>query len=114
MVYTAPSGTELRRKRGSLTDKIATELGLIDTELEGIELGDITLASGEMLVGSALGAATAVTPSGDVTITNEGVTAIGAKKVTVAKMYSAAPAKLLVTQASNASTGREEETSGSW
>lgn len=102
MVYTAPTGTELRRKRGSLTNKIATELSLIDTELGSIELGEINLTSAQILVGSALDAATAVAMSGDVTIDNVGATTIGAKKVTAAKMYSAAAGKILVTQASNA------------
>lgn len=102
MVYTAPTGAELRRKRGSLTDKIASELDLIDTELEGIELGDITLTSAQILVGSSEDAATAVDMSGDVTIDNVGATTIGAKKVKVANMYSAAAGKILVTQASNA------------
>lgn len=39
------------------------------------------LTSGNILVGSAGNVATSVTPSGDVTITNAGVTAIGANKV---------------------------------
>lgn len=41
----------------------------------------MSLASGKILVGSSLGASAAVTPSGDVTISNTGVTAIGAGKV---------------------------------
>ena len=102
MVYTAPSGVELRRQRGSLTDKIATELDDIATELAAVELGDIALNSGEILVGNESNEAAAVTPSGDVTITNAGVTAIGAKKVKVANLYSAAAGKVLVTQAANA------------
>lgn len=39
------------------------------------------LTSGNMLIGSAGNVATSVTPSGDVTFTNAGVTAIGANKV---------------------------------
>lgn len=41
----------------------------------------IELASGKMLVGSAGNVATAVTPTGDVTVSSTGVTAIGAGKV---------------------------------
>lgn len=41
-----------------------------------------SLADGKILVGDSTGAAAAVTPSGDVTISNTGVTAIGSTKVT--------------------------------
>lgn len=46
------------------------------------QLGSVAaLADGNIFVGNAGGAAAAVVPSGDVTITNAGVTAIGADKV---------------------------------
>lgn len=45
-----------------------------------------TLADGTILVGNAGNVAAAVTPTGDVTITNAGVTAIGADKVLSAMM----------------------------
>jgi hypothetical protein len=45
-----------------------------------------TLASGNVLVGSAGGVATSVAMSGDVTISNAGVTAIGAGKVLLAML----------------------------
>lgn len=45
-----------------------------------------TLASGNILVGSAGGVATSVAMSGDVTISNAGVTAIGAGKVLLAML----------------------------
>lgn len=45
-----------------------------------------TLASGKIILGNSSNAAAAVTPSGDVTITSAGVTAIGAAKVTGAKL----------------------------
>lgn len=41
-----------------------------------------TLADGKILLGNGSNVATAVTPSGDVTMTNAGVTAIGTNKVT--------------------------------
>jgi len=34
MTYTAPSGATLRKRGGTITDKIATELGKIDTEID--------------------------------------------------------------------------------
>jgi hypothetical protein len=46
--------------------------------------GDLTLADGTIIVGSGSNVGAAVTPSGDVTITNAGVTAIGANKVLTA------------------------------
>ncbi|WP_374462042.1 beta strand repeat-containing protein [Chryseobacterium taeanense] len=49
-----------------------------------------SLASGNILVGSASNVATAVSPTGDVTISNTGVTSIGAGKVTNSHMASAA------------------------
>lgn len=57
--------------------------------------GDIALADGTIIVGAATGFGAAVTPSGDVTITNAGVTAIGAKKVT-ATMTAIADGKILI------------------
>jgi hypothetical protein len=55
-----------------------------DTALETAELTDLALEDGKVLVGGADDVADAVTPSGDVTISNTGVTAIGAGKVTPA------------------------------
>lgn len=46
-----------------------------------------TLSSGNILVGSAGNVATSVAMTGDVTISNAGVTAIGANKVTVAMQH---------------------------
>ena len=102
MVYTAPTALDLQKRGGSVRQQLADELEKIDTELEGIELGDITLTDAQMLVGSAQNKAAAVNVTGDVTIDNAGATTIGAKKVTAAKMYSAAAGKILITQASNA------------
>lgn len=47
---------------------------------------DKHLASGKLYVGNGSGLAAAVTPTGDVTISNSGVTAIGAAKVTNAML----------------------------
>lgn len=46
----------------------------------------VALADGKIFAGDAGGAAAAVTPSGDITMTNLGVTAIGADKVTAAQL----------------------------
>ncbi|WP_346984428.1 hypothetical protein [Chryseobacterium sp. POE27] len=51
-----------------------------------------SLANGNILVGSASNVATAVTPTGDVTISNTGVTSIGTGKVTIAKLPAGATA----------------------
>ena len=81
MAYTAPDARTFAKKRKSLAEKITAELTLIDSELDTLALGGLTLASGEIYVGDAGGTATAVTPSGDVTISNTGVTTIQAKAV---------------------------------
>lgn len=54
-----------------------------------------TLADGTILVGNGSNVAAAVTPSGDVTMTNAGVTAIGNGKVTETMLQSATESKLL-------------------
>ncbi len=59
-----------------------------------------TLASANILVGSAGGVATSVAMSGDITISNTGVTAIGASKVTDAMLAgSITPSKITDTAA---------------
>lgn len=55
------------------------------------------LASGKILLGNASGIAAAVTPTGDVTITNAGVTAIGAGKVTSPMLANGAGVAALLT-----------------
>ena len=49
-------------------------------------LSGASLADGKILIGNSANAATAITPSGDVTIDNTGVTAIGDAKVTNAML----------------------------
>jgi hypothetical protein len=49
--------------------------------IEAVSGAGGALASGKIVIGNASGVATAVTPSGDVTVSNTGVTAIGAVKV---------------------------------
>jgi hypothetical protein len=66
---------------------------------------EIDLADGKIFVGDAAGVAQPVTPSGDVTITNAGVTAIGAKKV-LETMIAVANGKILVGGAGGAAAAQ--------
>jgi len=76
MTYTAPNARAFARKQGSLAEKITSELASIDAEMEALSGAGVSLNSGEILVGNAADAATAVTPSGDVTVSNTGVLTI--------------------------------------
>jgi len=76
MTYTAPNARAFARKQGSLAEKITSELASIDAEMEALLVAGVSLKSGEILVGKAADAATAVTPSGDVTVSNTGVLTI--------------------------------------
>ncbi len=78
-VITVESGGTLQLQAGAIAD-------ITDKLLAG---GDIALADGKILIGDATGKGVANTPSGDVTITNAGVTAIGANKVVTAMILDA-------------------------
>ena len=68
----------------------ATDVGAALTELQG-DIDTInTLADGKIYVGNASNAATEVTPSGDVTMTNAGVTAISAGVIVNADVNASA------------------------
>ena len=64
---------------------------------KAISFGEQGLVNGKLWVGNASGVAAAVTPSGDVTISNAGVSAIGAGKVTLAQMAASAKTQILTT-----------------
>src|SRR4051812_41567645 len=64
-------------KVGSFDNDVANQLNAMFGELYGTAVGG-SLANGKILVGDANGLASQVTPTGDVTITNLGVTAIKA------------------------------------
>lgn len=51
-----------------------------------VEVGDLALEDGKMIIGNSSGKAVANAVTGDVTISNAGVTAIGAKKVADVQM----------------------------
>jgi len=80
MTYVAKTKKQLRGESGSLLKKIASELGLIDDEIDTIE----ALADGKIIVGNGLGVATDVAMSGDATIANTGAVAIAAAHMKVA------------------------------
>lgn len=71
---------------------IGDNLDLIDTTIKAVSdtVGDFgPLASAKVVVGDSEGAAAAVDMSGDITIGNTGVTAIGAGKALIANMEAA-------------------------
>jgi len=71
------------------------------------------LASGQIYLGNASNATALVTPSGDITISNTGVTAIGAGKVTNTMIVSMAASKLTgVVAANQGGTGISTYTTG--
>ena len=64
-----------------------------------------TLADGKIFVGNGAGAATPVTPSGDVTISNTGVMTIGAAKVLLAMLGAGITPSHVIKYAGTASGG---------
>lgn len=93
---------------GSITGTLSNQTDL-NTALSGKQ--STTLANGKILVGNGSNVATAVTPSGDVTIDNTGVLTIGSTKVTNAMLAgSIAASKLVGTDIATVGT----ITSGTW
>lgn len=79
--------------------KYATASNAAGAEIaDAIDAGGGALANGAIDIGNASGVAVEVVPSGDVTISNTGVTAIGAGKVTQAMV---SPNTLTATVAAN-------------
>lgn len=64
------------------------QLGELIKAAESQVASDIALANGKLLIGNVSGVAAEQTASGDVTVSNAGVTAIGANKVTKAMLAS--------------------------
>lgn len=78
---------------GSITyANLALTGGIVNADLSASAAVDFTklapLADGKILMGNGSNVATAVTPSGDVTMTNAGVTAVGNGKITPQKQYN--------------------------
>ena len=87
--YTAKTSVQLREERGTLAEKIASELDRIDTAIDALGSGTGTLATNHIFVGSAGSVATDVAMSGDISIVAAGTTTIGAGKVTNAMHVAA-------------------------
>lgn len=96
----ASGGEILIKSGGTLTAESGAILALADEILNG---ANVALADGKILIGDAAGAGAAKTLTGDVTMTREGVTAIGAGKVTSAMLASGAGVASLLTAGLGAS-----------
>ena len=79
------------------------EAKVIETARSGLQTA--SLANGKILVGNASGVAAAVTPSGDVTISNAGVAAIGAAKILKSMLSANVAADWKVAVAASGVTG---------
>jgi len=88
MTYNAKTAVEFRQEAGSLSEKITSELTLIDAAIDALGSGTGALTTGQIFVGAA-GAAADVAMSGDVTIATGGATTIGAGKVAQAMHVAA-------------------------
>jgi len=74
---------------GSGNDKVLTTDNTgVNVWVDRSKFASTDLTSGQILLGNATNVATAVAPAGDVTISNTGVTTIGADKVTTAKILN--------------------------
>jgi hypothetical protein len=112
MAYTTPTSKALRTRKGRIDEKIATELGLIDAELEAVQAGALTLANTKIMVGNAQGVGVAVNVSGDATLANTGDLTIAAEAVTLAKMADLATGSLIVGAAANRPTALDAKSAG--
>lgn len=68
----------------------AASTAYVDAATGAVVLTGRALSSGKILVGNGSNLSSAVTPSGDVTVDNAGVTAIGSAKVVAAMMHAGA------------------------
>ncbi len=91
MTITAEQVYLLNRKMGRVASNV--QLGTLIQNAETVSAGEVALATGSVFVGVA-GVATAVAMTGDVTISQAGVTAIGAGKVTEAMLATPGTAGL--------------------
>lgn len=95
------SGGKIRVESGGELELAAGAIATLADEI--LNGADIALADGKILIGDVGGAGAAKTPSGDVTMTREGVTAIGAKKV-LEGMIAIADGKIFVGDAGGAAS----------
>lgn len=64
MTYNAPSAKTFRNKKGSMSEKITTELGLIDSEIDTIVAGDLKQVSRFAVLTAGIGTPTALATAG--------------------------------------------------
>lgn len=84
MTITAEQIFLLNSKAGSIARKV--QLGTLIANAEAVVAADVALADGLVFIGNSSGVAAAKAVSGDITTTREGVTSIGAGKVTEAQL----------------------------
>ena len=105
VLNTGVSGTAIKDEDDMSSDSathLATQQSIkayVDTAAAA---GDTTLADGKIWVGNGSGAKAEVTLSGDVTVSNSGVTTIGSSKVSLAKIKNQAANTVLVRDANDA------------
>jgi hypothetical protein len=93
---------------GSMAYDVATNKFYIRENNAWSSFGDFNLASGQVMLGNASNRAVAVALSGDVTVSPIGVTTIGDKKVTVAKLATAGATDANKVFATNMTSGNPE------
>jgi len=93
---------------GSMAYDVASNKFYIRENNAWSSFGDFSLASGQVMLGNASNRAIAVALSGDVTVSPLGVTSIGEKKVTVAKLATTGAADANKVFGTNVSTGDPE------
>jgi hypothetical protein len=93
---------------GSMAYDVATNKFYIRENNAWSSFGDFNLASGQVMLGNSSNRAVAVALSGDVTVSPLGVTTIGEKKVTVAKLATAGTADANKVFATNITSGDAE------
>ena len=81
-----------------------TTVSATAAQLNAAAAGTAPLASGKIFVGSVSGVATAVTPSGDATVTTGGVVSLAARSVAGAELPIAEVGQILVGQADSNAT----------
>lgn len=109
-VYKKDGGNTLVVASGG---KIEVESGGTITLSDGsLEAADVALANGSILVGNANGQAAGVAMTGDVTITNAGVTAIGSGKVTSGMLANGSGLASLLAAGGGASAAYAKTTVG--
>jgi len=93
---------------GSLAFDVATSRFVIREAGAWSSFGSFNLSNGQIMIGNASGRAIPVALTGDITVSNTGVTTIGAGKVTINKLASGGTADANKVYGTNVSTGAPE------